>query len=369
MSTPQAHFYFKSHTLDFTFTAGTSKGTLKQKQSWYLVIEEAAATDTAVQPPRRGIGEAGPLHWLSPEPLDQMEAYMQQTCQQLATVPLPTQVPQIATWVQEQVPASRPAIRFALETALLDYMQGGRQLLFHSTFTQGQQGLPVNGLIWMGTPDFMRQQASQKLAQGYTCLKMKIGAIGFEEEMAILTQIRQDHPDLILRVDANGAFAATEAMEVLKTLAKLNIHSIEQPIAPGQWHEMGRLCAQTPTPIALDEELIGHHELQQRQELLSTIKPQYIVLKPTLVGGLHSTRQWIDLAQQNGLGWWLTSMLESNIGLNAISQFTATLNVQQHQGLGTGQLYHNNISSPLHIESGYQHYRPAQGWNLAPLGL
>jgi L-alanine-DL-glutamate epimerase-like enolase superfamily enzyme len=254
-----------------------------------------------------------------------------------------------------------PAVRFGLETALLDLKNGGKGNTYHQDFAEGKHRLVTNGLIWMGTPDFMHAQIEEKLAKGFECLKLKIGALDFEQEIQILQSIRKRYSaqEITLRVDANGAFSPTDALEKLKRLAELDIHSIEQPIKAGQIDEMARLCELSPLPIVLDEELIPTTNLRTKMHLLRTIKPQYIILKPSLIGSRQDCFGWLITATASKIGWWLTSALESNIGLNAICQMTADFMAHLHfgrknprfpQGLGTGSLYHNNVPSRLTME-------------------
>ena len=244
---------------------------------------------------------------------------------------------------------------------------GGRRQLYLNAFSQGQEVLPINGLVWMGDAGFMREQIQQKLAAGYSCLKLKIGGLEFATELALLAEIRAvaGPEKLTLRVDANGAFAPAEAPRQLAQLAEFGLHSIEQPIKAGQTAALAALCRTSPLPIALDEELIGTTEPTRQAALLDEIRPAYIVLKPTLLGGHAATRRWIALAEARGLGWWLTSALESNVGLNAVAQLTGEYNVHGFpQGLGTGQLYHNNVAAPLHVGGGVLRYDPAGPWEL-----
>jgi O-succinylbenzoate synthase len=260
-------------------------------------------------------------------------------------------------------------VSFALETALLDYRSRGRKLLYDSDFTAGKTGIPINGLIWMGELEWMQQQIRQKLDSGFNCLKLKIGAHDFEQELQLLKQLRKEYPatELSIRVDANGAFSISEAEEKLQRLSEWELHSIEQPIKPGNWDAMARLCAVSPVPIALDEELIGPQESNYKKRLLYFIKPQYIILKPTLVGGIASTQEWIRWAEHHSIGWWLTSALESNIGLNAIAQFAATVPTGLPQGLGTGQLYTNNFPSPLTVNKGHLYHHPDRPWDISTI--
>ena len=329
----------KSHTLNFHFEAGTSRGVLTQKTSYFLRIEQDGRT---------GIGEAGPLRGLSPEFEEDCTATFQRIIDQLPE--LPNTIAEIPAYL-ENIPFAFPSLRMALEMALLDWMQEGNGQYFINQFSTNEAPIPINGLIWMGNPTFMREQIDAKLAAGYNCLKLKIGAIDFEQEIDILRDIRTRYAatDLSIRVDANGAFAHSEAAEKLGRLAQFDLHSIEQPIRAGQWEAMHDLCAQNILPIALDEELIG---LENRIAVLEAIKPPYIILKPSLLGGFHATRLWIEAAESQGIAWWITSALESNIGLQAIAQFTAGFNNPLPQGLGTGQLYTNNFESGLYIQQG-----------------
>ena len=218
----------------------------------------------------------------------------------------------------------------------------------------------------MGDATFMKSQIRTKLDDGFDCIKIKIGALNFETELELIQSIRRefDANTIEIRVDANGAYSPNEALEKLKRLSDLDLHSIEQPIKQGQYNEMAQLCESSPLAIALDEELIGVHDVTKRKTLLETIKPEYIILKPTLIGGFSASQTWIDLAEKHNMGWWITSALESNIGLNAIAQWTYNLNVNRPQGLGTGMLFSNNFLSPLQINNGNLQYNPKIKWNL-----
>jgi o-succinylbenzoate synthase len=345
------------HTLQFKFEAGTSRGTLKEKDTWYLKLY---AENKLV-----GIGEAGPLKGLSVEPLNQMEIELEKVCEQLIGLQIPTAMEEAFEIAHSVSPDGFPSIRFAVETTLLDAMNGGKKLIFGTPFYQGKERIPINGLIWMGSEEFMQRQIREKLDAGFNCIKMKIGAIDFETELKLLESIRDkySHNEITLRVDANGAFKPSEALEKLSELAKLDLHSIEQPIKAGKTDDMAFLCNKTPLPIALDEELIGIHRKARKIELLEDIQPQYIILKPSLLGGIQSTMEWIKIAESMNIGWWMTSMLESNIGLNAICQLASYLKVKMPQGLGTGQLYHNNIASPISIANGETFYDVEKGWD------
>lgn len=342
------NFSYLPHLLKFKFEAGTSRGTLKEKRTFFINVSSIDNPDI------HGWGEAAPLPKLSPDDLPDFEVLLSNLCIDLSGKTIPKEDKAIFQWVKEHIPENLPSVRFAFETALLDLKNGGKKKIFQTDFISVRKPIPINGLIWMGNKDFMLNQIDQKLKEGYDCIKMKIGAIDFEQECSLLSYIRDSYgaDRITLRVDANGAFSPDEALEKMTKLASFDLHSIEQPIKQGQIKEMAKLCIQTPLPIALDEELIGVHGLEEKRDLLEKIKPQFIILKPTLLGGLDSSREWIELAESMGIGWWMTSALESNIGLNAIAQFTSTFETGLPQGLGTGQLYHNNVPSPLWIDSG-----------------
>lgn len=331
---------FKKYELQFKQPAGTSRGVYTIRPVWFLFLEEDGKT---------GIGECAPLSGLSRETPEQVEAVLNEICNN----------PNLYI-KKEKLLEEIPSVRFALETALLDLKNGGRQLLFPSEFTSGMKSIPINGLIWMGDFEKMQQQIQEKLDAGFHCIKLKIGAIDFEKEIELLQSIRNkyDSSTITLRVDANGALNPAEAMQKLEKLAQLGIHSIEQPVAAGQWDKMADLCGKTPIPIALDEELIGINHKKEKEKLLDTIQPQYLILKPSLHGGISGCDEWIELAEKRNIGWWITSYLESNIGLNAIAQWTYTKNVKIHQGLGTGQLFTNNVDSPLEIRGEQLWYNP-----------
>lgn len=342
---------FSKRIFDFKIPGGTSRGILTQKKSWFVELWDSS------RPEITGIGECSIIPGLSPDYVsdEQYEKDLLEALTFLQTLPFDGE---LIKKLYEKL-KSKASIFFGLETAVLDLQNGGKQLLFESDFTKGKKRIPINGLIWMGEVDFMQKQIAEKLKQGYTCLKMKVGAIDFERELEVLSSIREQFTaeQLILRVDANGAFLPAEAMERLQRLSALEIHSIEQPIKAGNGQEMAVLCRQSPLPIALDEELIGIHDPEQKKALLEEIKPQYIILKPSLHGGLLGCSEWIHLADSLSIPWWITSALESNVGLNAIAQFTATFNNNLHQGLGTGALYTENTPTKLFIEKGFLGYR------------
>lgn len=320
--------------LHFKQPAGTSRGVYNTRKVWYIEISSME------NPSIKGIGECAPLPNLSCDDVPQYEEVLQQACSRVAR--------------EGNIPTESlrnyPSILFGLETALRHY-ETGSLALWDTPFSRGEAGIPINGLIWMGNFEEMYRQIEAKMEAGYRCIKLKIGAIDFDAELTLLKHIRSRFSvkDIELRVDANGAFSPAEAMHKLDALSKLDLHSIEQPIRAGQWEEMARLTARTPLPIALDEELIGHNTPEIKQELLSAIRPQYIILKPSLHGGICDSNEWIAEAEKQNIGWWVTSALESNIGLNAIAQWCATLHNALPQGLGTGQLFTDNIDLPLEI--------------------
>ena len=327
---------FQKYTLQFKRPAGTSRGVLTEKPTWLLTIEHNG---------RCGIGECSPLPGLSIDDISDYErSKLLWTCAHIS-------LGKEALWGQLK---SYPSIQFGVEQAFLSLEAKQEGVLFHSPFTEGQVPIPITGLIWMGDKDYMQQQIREKLSQGFHCIKMKIGAIDFETEYALLKGIRQQYApsDIELRVDANGAFSPLEALEKLKRLSDLEIHSIEQPIRTGQYEQMARLCEASPLPIALDEELIGVACPERKKEILQWIRPAYIILKPSLIGGYRGSEEWIDLAEKQGIGWWVTSALEGNVGLSAIAQWTYTQGNPMPQGLGTGSLYTNNFPSSLEVKNG-----------------
>lgn len=340
---------FKKYTLNFKQASGTSRGVYTRREVWFLFLTDGINT---------GIGECAPLPNLSVESPDKMNAKLQQVCDNILYFSKFKE--ELQNW---------PSIRFGLETALLDLQNGGEQILFPSAFTSGEKGILINGLIWMGTPEFMKHQIRTKLDAGFRCIKMKIGAIDFATEFDLLKEIRKEFSseEITLRVDANGAYSYQTALENLKRLSDLQIHSIEQPIKAGRWDEMAALCEQSPVPIGLDEELIGVFDPSKMLKLVETIRPAYLILKPSLHGGLAGCENWIEQANQHGTGWWITSALESNIGLNAIAQWTFHQNIKSEQGLGTGQLFTNNFDSPLQIEGDQLWYKPKFEWQLKSL--
>lgn len=355
INTVQLQFSFTKRTLVFRFDAGTSRGVLKTRDVYWIKAFDPKNPEIV------GWGEAAPLVKLSLDYREEFEEILTESLQKMSSETWETSQESILQKLKDLIPFSLPSIRFGLETAILDWSLGGKRRILDNDFFDSQKPIPINGLIWMGDRDFMMEQIDQKLAEGFECIKMKIGAIDFEQEIDLLTYIRSRFSpnQITLRVDANGAFSPKDAPGKLERLAELQIHSIEQPILVGNWKGMRDLCKTTPLAIALDEELIG---VQEKEELLDQIQPQHIILKPTLLGGILETQEWIQLAEERGTGWWMTSALESNIGLNAISQLASTFDPAIPQGLGTGKLYHNNLDSPLEIRSGKIHYNPAKSW-------
>jgi o-succinylbenzoate synthase len=350
------HLSASQRVLQFNFPARTSRGALAEHTAWYLHLTDTTAPHLA------GVGEAAPLAGLSPDFGPDFAPEAVALCARFNTAHFEQfSVADAPAFVGTQW----PALLFALETAVLDLAHGGRRQLYDNAFSRGEASLPINGLVWMGNAGFMREQIQQKLAAGYACLKLKIGSLDFATELELLAEIRAvAGPErLVLRVDANGAFAPDEALAKLNQLAQFDLHSIEQPIKPGQTAAMAALSRESPVPVALDEELIGVTNPMQQEALLDEIRPAYLVLKPTLLGGHAATRRWINMAEARGLGWWMTSALESNIGLNAVAQLTGEFAVGNFaQGLGTGQLYHNNVEAPLHIVKGHLGYDATGNW-------
>ena len=340
------HYY----PLDFKHPSGTSRGVLTRKDSWFIQVWDDK------NPSVKGIGECSIIRGLSSDDRPDYEEKIREVCENIDDF----------WYYLENGLKNWPSIYFGLETAFLDLKGNGSKLLFPSEFTKGIAKISINGLVWMGDSSFMKEQIQQKIEDGFTCLKLKIGAINFETEIGLLESIRKEFgaDKIELRVDANGAFSHKDALDRLKHLAEFDLHSIEQPIQAGQSKEMANLCIKTPLPIALDEELIGIYDLVEKRNLLDAIKPQYIILKPSLLGGIRGSEEWIDLANEREIPWWITSALESNIGLNAIAQWTSTLNNSMPQGLGTGQIYTNNIPSPLFMENGFLAFDSTNKWEL-----
>ena len=332
-------FCLEKKILHFKQPAGTSRGVYTTRTIWLVHLSEGDKT---------GVGECAPLPDLSCDamPDEAYEAKLRQFCERLTG-----DSPQDEAEVFESM-RPYPSMLFGLETALLNLRNG--DLLFDTPFSRGEEGIPINGLVWMGRYDEMLQRMEEKLEKGFRCVKLKIGAIDFDQELDLVKRIRDrfSFHEVELRLDANGAFKYEEALYKLELLSQYAIHSIEQPIRQGQWAYMAELCRESPLPIALDEELIGVNDPEMKSHMLNVIKPRYIILKPSLHGGMMGCREWIETAKQQGIGSWITSALESNIGLNAIAQFASDVygpHIRMPQGLGTGQLFTDNIPMPLEI--------------------
>lgn len=338
---------YHKYILHFKQPSGTSRGVLTDKETWFLVLEENG---------KKGIGECGILRGLSADDRPDYEAKLQWVCENI-------QLGAEKLWEELM---EFPSIQFGVEMAFLSLQSENPFVLWPSKFTSGEASIVINGLVWMGDEAFMKRQIEEKIEQGFRCIKLKIGAIDFEKEKALLRFIRQnfDAETIEIRVDANGAFSENDALDKINQITGYQIHSIEQPIQKNKTDMMSVLCKNTQLPIALDEELIGVFSLADKEALLQKVRPQYIILKPSFIGGFRGTSEWIALAEKYQIGWWITSALESNIGLNAIAQFTFLQNNPMPQGLGTGALYTNNFESPLQVSQGQLWYRNELEWQF-----
>ena len=340
------HIEISERTLHFKQPAGTSRGVYTTRKSYYLTITDDNRSGI------KGVGECATLPDLSCDAVPEYFKILNDVCrmvEQTGNIPYDILRPY-------------PSILFGLETAFAQLDANGSTCLYDTPFGRGEEGITINGLVWMGTFDEMYSRLETKLKAGFHCVKLKIGAINFDKELDLIKHIREafDKNTIELRVDANGGFSPDNAMERLEALAKYDIHSIEQPIKQHQWGEMARLCKETPLPIALDEELIGVNVKSMKEYLLETIRPQYIILKPSLHGGMYGCTEWIQMAKERGINSWITSALESNVGLNAIAHYCAKTygpSVSMPQGLGTGQLFTDNIDMPLVIDGDKIWYR------------
>ncbi len=340
------HIEISERTLHFKQPAGTSRGVYTTRQSYYLTITDDNRSGI------KGVGECATLPDLSCDAVPEYFKILSDVCrmvEQTGNIPYGILRPY-------------PSILFGLETAFAQLDANGSTRLYDTPFGRGEEGITINGLVWMGTFEEMYSRLEAKLKAGFHCVKLKIGAIDFNKELDLIKHIREafDKNTIELRVDANGGFTPENAMARLEALAQYDIHSIEQPIKQHQWGEMARLCKETPLPIALDEELIGVNVRSMKEYLLDTIRPQYIILKPSLHGGMYGCNEWIQMAKERGIGSWITSALESNVGLNAIAHYCAQTYgpaVSMPQGLGTGQLFTDNIEMPLMIEGDKIWYR------------
>ncbi len=321
----------QERTLHFKQPAGTSRGVYTTRQIWLVSLSDGNHT---------GVGECAPLPDLSCDVRSDYGEVLEVFCRELCE----------HGEIDYEAMRDYPSMLFGLETALLNLQHG--DMLFDTSFSRGEVGIPINGLVWMGNYDEMLQRMEEKLEKGFRCVKLKIGAIDFDQELDLVKRIRDrfSFHEVELRLDANGAFPYEEALYKLELLSQYAIHSIEQPIKAQQWALMAELCRESPLPIALDEELIGVNDPEMKHHMLNIIKPRYIILKPSLHGGMQGCREWIKTARDMGIGSWITSALESNIGLNAIAQFASDVygdHITMPQGLGTGQLFTDNIPMPL----------------------
>lgn len=336
---------FARYTLNFITPGGTSRGVMTTKDTYFIKIWDESC------PEIYGIGECALFKGLSAEDDENYEAKLKELCQNIEN-DIPTDLSEYSS------------IMFGFESAILDLSNGGKRICYPSPFTEGKYQIPINGLVWMGNKEEMISRIDEKVSAGFHTIKLKVGAINFDQELEMIEYIRKKYHenDLEIRLDANGGFTPENALERLNALSKYRIHSIEQPIKQGQWEEMADLCNKTPIPIALDEELIGITNPMMMMELLRNIRPHYIILKPSLMGGLSGSLEWLKMAAQFQIGGWITSALESNIGLNAIAQWVSTLQPKIPQGLGTGMLFSNNIESPLFQAGDYLSYDPNKKW-------
>ncbi|MCB9426242.1 MAG: o-succinylbenzoate synthase [Flavobacteriales bacterium] len=339
--------HYKKHLLNFKRPSGTSRGVLTQKETWYIIIEKEG---------KIGVGECGILRGLSYDDRSDYENKLQWVCENIS-------LGKEKLWEELK---EFPSIQFGVEMAFLSLGSENMFELFPSDFTRKEAKIPINGLIWMGDIPYMKQQIKEKIEAGFTCVKMKIGAINFDQELAVIGAIREQYSadEIEIRVDANESFDYTIALDRLIQLSEKQIHSIEQPSKKNNTDSMSRLCKLSPLDIALDEELIGVVNYQDKENLLRKIAPKYIILKPSLIGGFRGAEEWIEIAEKLAIGWWITSALESNIGLNAIAQWTFSLNTKMPQGLGTGSLYTNNIESPLTVGKGFLYYDLKKSWDF-----
>lgn len=338
------HASYAPYRLVFRFLAKTSREAMTYKDTYFIRLVDDSGNE--------GIGECALFRGLSIDDVDCYEDKLADVCRRLSTGEPVGDLSQY------------PSIRFGMETALAALKGCGPFDPFPGKWRAGQYAITINGLVWMGSAAEMKARVREKLEAGFHCIKLKIGGVKFEEELEIIKSLRQNFgaDNLEIRLDANGAFGVDEALDRLNALSQYQIHSIEQPIKAGQWEALAEICRQSPIPIALDEELIPLTDTDSRRRLLSLVNPAYIILKPALVGGLSGADEWISLAEEREIGWWATSALESNVGLNSIAGWVTTHDVSMPQGLGTGGLYHNNISSPLYLDGQQLRYNPSAKW-------
>lgn len=338
---------YTPYTLNFITPGGTSRGVMTRKDTYFIKLWDES------HPEVYGIGECALFKGLSTEDNEHYEGKLRELCQNIES--------------GESTDLScHSSIQFGLESAILDFSNGGKHIYYPTAFTDGNSKIPINGLVWMGKKDEMLTRIDEKVAAGFHTIKLKIGAIDFNQELEMIEYVRTRYSekDLEIRLDANGGFSPDNAMQRLEQLSKHKIHSIEQPLKPGQWEKMSEICTKSPIPIALDEELIGITNPIVMMELLRSIHPHYIILKPSLMGGMSGSLEWLKMAAQFQIGGWITSALESNIGLNALAQWTATLQPKIPQGLGTGTVFSNNITSPLIQKEDYLFFDNTKSWDI-----
>lgn len=348
---------FIKHTLAFKTPAKTSRDTLTEKDTYFLILKEDNSSETV------GLGECSYIKGLSIDNAADYESQLTLLCQRIN---------ESGTADVDFDFDAYPSIEFGLEMAIMDLERGGNRMYFDDNeFYNSERDIAINGLVWMGSSANMTEQVDKLLTKNYRVIKMKVGAIDLKEEIAVLKYIRSKHnsTEIEIRLDANGAFAPSEALGILKKLAEYDIHSIEQPIAKGQWKEMADLVKASPIDIALDEELIGIQDPKQKEEMLKTIRPEFIIIKPSLLGGFGLSEEWMDIADELHIPYWVTSALECNVGLNAIAQWVSDLDLTRPQGLGTGSLYSNNVKSPLVVDEGFLKYDQDRDWDLSDLDL
>lgn len=350
--------YFK-RTFHFSFNARTSRGAIKHRDSWFLKVWDESAPEVF------GIGEAGPVPGLSLEKPADVSQQLAKVVDHLPSVKISACNTLAGIHAEFSAMDLCSSVYLAVETALLDLANGGKRMIFDNDFVKGKS-VPINGLVWMGGLDFMLQQVSIKIEEGFTCIKLKIGGLNFEKELDILQFVRRKYfrDQISIRLDANGALKADQVNQKLIYLAQYGIDSIEQPLKPGS-PALPELCKTSPIPVALDEELLGVNSKDDRQKLLERVKPHFLVLKPTLQGGMHGCAEWIELANQYKVGWWLTSSMESNVGLNALAQFASQFPLEIPQGLGTGSIFKDNIPSPLEVHRGSLRWNSKEIWDFS----
>lgn len=347
------------YQLFFQKPAPTSRGVLTARTIWFVRVWRSEAPDLV------GWGESGPLPNLSRDDYEDFGALAEQFCARFNGAQIDS-FDAAQTWVQ-QIAWELPALAFGVEMALRDLRTGAQRRWWDTPFARGESALPTHGLIWMDDVGGLLRQIEAKIAAGFSVIKLKIGALPFEEELALLRTVRSAYPDIEIRLDANGAFAPAEALDRLDALGPLDIAFVEQPVRVGAWSVLADLCRHSPVPIALDEELIPIRSPQERDALLSIVRPQFLIIKPTLLGGFAASKEWIDEAETRNIRWIINSLLESNLGLNAICQWTSAIGGAQIHGLGTGGLFTNNIPSPLSLRGAYLQVDPSVPWRLPEL--